>query len=146
MTPTGDWGWPLSPRPVVVHGFWIGPAPWSPGHRGVDLAAATGAAVHAPAAGVVRFAGVIAGRGVVTIDHGSGTLSSFEPALTSLRPGDTVRRGQRIGVLRPPPSGRTHCSPQTCLHWGVRRNGVYVDPLTYLAAHGPAVLLPLGHP
>lgn len=146
ITPVGDWVWPLSPRPAVVNGFWVGPAPWSPGHRGVDLATVPRAVVRAPAEGVVRFAGVVAGRGVLTIDHGGGAVSSFEPVSSTLRPGTTVRRGEAVAVVTPPPSGRTHCFPQTCLHWGVRQDGVYVDPLTYLAAHGPAVLLPLGHP
>ena len=85
---------------------------------------------------------MLAGRPVLTIDHGNGLVSSFEPALSSLHPGTVVRRGDVVATVAP---GENHCAPQTCLHWGVRRNGRYLDPLTLLAIrHGPAVLLPLG--
>jgi murein DD-endopeptidase MepM/ murein hydrolase activator NlpD len=139
------WAWPLSPRPWVVHGFRLGPTPYSPGHRGVDLAAATGAPVRAPADGVIRFAGTIAGRPVLSIDHGTA-ISSLEPVISQLHPADTVHRGQVVGTLEPPAPGATHCAPATCLHWGVRARGVYVDPLGMVGRPRPAVLLPLGHP
>jgi murein DD-endopeptidase MepM/ murein hydrolase activator NlpD len=53
--------------------------------------------------------------------------------------GMAVRRGDRIGVVA---ATRGHCAPRTCLHWGLRRGGRYVDPLT-LVGRGPPVLLPL---
>jgi murein DD-endopeptidase MepM/ murein hydrolase activator NlpD len=136
-----EWAWPLQPRPPVIRGFLLGPTPWSAGHRGVDLLTAPGAAVHAPAAGMIRFTGVIAGRPVLSIDHGGGLISSVEPVLGLRTAGEVVRRGDVVGTIAP---GATHCSPRTCLHWGVRRNGQYIDPLTLLPGQrGPIVLLPL---
>jgi murein DD-endopeptidase MepM/ murein hydrolase activator NlpD len=141
QTPAGKWNWPLLPRPELIRGFHVGPARWSAGHRGVDLAAGPGATVHAPANGVVLFAGVLAGRAVLSIDHGGGLISSFEPAASRLPIGTTVKRGQVVATLAP---GPTHCLPAVCLHWGVRRSGQYIDPLTLLLGRlGPAVLLPM---
>jgi murein DD-endopeptidase MepM/ murein hydrolase activator NlpD len=140
-TSAASWDWPLLPRPALARGFFLGPKPWAAGHRGVDLASGAGAGVRAPSDGTIRFTGVIAGRPVLSIDHGSGLISSFEPVLARVRTGDVVRRGDLVAVVAP---GPTHCSPATCLHWGVRREGQYIDPLTLLPArHGPAVLLPL---
>lgn len=133
------WAWPLSPRPAVV-GDWVPPAQrWSRGHRGVDLDAAPGAAVRAPAAGTVSFVGFVVDRPVLTLDHGAGLRSSFEPVESAVVAGDRVRRGQVVGVLR----GRDHCGPGACLHWGVRRDGDYVNPLGFVGALEPSVLLPV---
>jgi murein DD-endopeptidase MepM/ murein hydrolase activator NlpD len=141
QTPTGKWNWPLLPRPGVIRGFQVGPARWSAGHRGVDLAAWSGAAVHAPADGVVLFAGVLAGRAVLSIDHGGGLISSFEPAASRFPIGTPVKRGEVVAAVAP---GPTHCLPTVCLHWGVRKNGRYIDPLPLLLGRlGPAVLLPM---
>ena len=133
------WAWPLSPRPAVV-GEWVPPAQrWAQGHRGVDLDAAPAATVRAPAAGTVSFVGFVVDRPVLTLDHGGGVRSSFEPVESALVAGDRVRRGQVVGVLR----GRDHCGPRTCLHWGVRRDGEYVNPLQFVGALEPSVLLPV---
>ncbi|MFF0904319.1 UNVERIFIED_CONTAM: M23 family metallopeptidase [Kocuria sp. CPCC 205316] len=133
------WAWPLSPRPAVV-GEWVPPAQrWAQGHRGVDLDAASAAIVRAPAAGTVSFVGFVVDRPVLTLDHGGGVRSSFEPVESALVAGDRVRRGQVVGALR----GRDHCGPRTCLHWGVRRDGEYVNPLQFVGALEPSVLLPV---
>jgi murein DD-endopeptidase MepM/ murein hydrolase activator NlpD len=126
---------------LVIRKFTVGPNPWSPGHRGVDLAARPGERVLAPTDGVLAYVGVLAGRPVLSIDHGNGLISSVEPVSSPLAQGTQVRQGQVIGLLEP---GAGHCSPLSCLHWGVRRAGRYLDPLTLLPGrHGPAVLLPL---
>jgi murein DD-endopeptidase MepM/ murein hydrolase activator NlpD len=78
---------------------------------------------------------------VLSIDHGGGLISSFEPVISSLRRGQVVRLGDVVGQFG---GGRSHCAPGSCLHWGVRRNGRYIDPLLLLPERrGPAVLLPL---
>jgi murein DD-endopeptidase MepM/ murein hydrolase activator NlpD len=107
----------------------------------VDLAAEAGAAVRAPADGTLFFAGLLAGRPVLSIDHGDGLISSFEPATARFRAGTVVKRGEVVATEGP---GTTHCQPAVCLHWGVRRNGRYIDPLTLLSGRpGPVVLLPM---
>lgn len=131
------WAWPVAaPHPIAR--AYIAPAtPYAAGHRGIDIRAVDGAEVRAPADGVVHFAGVVVDRPVLSIDHGSGVLSSYEPVETTLHEGETVRRGQLIGVLR-----AGHCASEACLHFGVRIDGDYVSPLLFLGGQPRAVLLP----
>lgn len=123
----------------VVRAFEPPPQPWSAGHRGVDLAVVPGGPVVAPQAGVVAFAGDVAGRGVVTVRHDDGLTSSLEPVRPSVTVGTRVARGASVGVVDAP----GHCAPVTCLHWGVRTAPTrYVDPLSLVGPAGPVVLLP----
>ena len=64
---------------ILVAAFVAPPHPYGPGHRGIDLAAPSGTEVHAPATGTIAFVGAVAGRGVVTIDHGDGLVTTLEP-------------------------------------------------------------------
>ncbi len=139
-TATASWMWPLSPRPDVVRPFSPPEERWLAGHRGVDLlTSGPGAAVLSPADGLVRFSGRVADKEVVVIEHHGGLRSTFEPASSPLAVGTPVRRGQTVGVVAETPG---HCAPATCLHWGVLRGDVYLDPLALV---GPARvrLLPL---
>jgi murein DD-endopeptidase MepM/ murein hydrolase activator NlpD len=138
-TAAPSWQWPLAPRPQVLRAFDPPPKPWLSGHRGVDLAAAAdGAPVTSPAAGTVSFVGVVVDRPVITIDHGDGLRSSFEPVDSTLAAGAPVAAGQVIGTARP-----GHSADVPCLHWGVRRGEDYVDPLQFVMDLRPSVLLPL---
>lgn len=129
---------PVADAPVL-RAFEAPPEPWAAGHRGVDLAVGAGAVVAAPADGVVTFAGPVAGRGVVTVHHDDGLLSSLEPLAPSVAVGDRVRQGQALGTL----AAGDHCGGSSCLHWGVRvAPDRYLDPLTLVAPQGPVVLLP----
>jgi len=132
--------WPLEPRPEVVRGFDPPDSPYGAGHRGVDLAGAPGRPVRAALGGRVTFAGRLAGKGVVVVDHGA-TRTTYEPVAASVSVGDRVAAGDRIGRLLVPGS---HCFPAACLHWGWIRNAddVYLDPLRLVGA-GPVRLLPL---
>jgi murein DD-endopeptidase MepM/ murein hydrolase activator NlpD len=132
-----DWDWPAEPAPKVLGRFDPPPEPWLSGHRGVDLAAEAGSDVLAPEAGRISFVGTVVDRGVVTIDHGNGLRSSFEPVDGSLRKGDPVAAGDVVGTV----SGTTHCSPG-CFHWGVRLGEEYVNPLQFVIDLRPSVLLP----
>jgi murein DD-endopeptidase MepM/ murein hydrolase activator NlpD len=140
--PGHGWRWPLVPRPQVGRRFAVGPRPWSPGHRGVDLlpASAAGAPVVAAGPAVVRFVGVVAGRGVVSLDHGSGVRTTYEPVTASVRAGAAVVSGQVIGTLA---STGSHCGVAACLHWGASVAGRYIDPLSLLRPRDPAILLPI---
>lgn len=133
-------GWPLRPRPEVVRGFTPPASAWGAGHRGVDLAGSAGQAVRASAAGQVTFAGLLAGRGVVVVDHGA-TRTTYEPVTGQIRVGAQVGSGDRIGRLTLPGS---HCFPVACLHWGWIDNveGTYLDPLDLVGEAGVR-LLPL---
>ena len=130
--------WPLDPTPEVLTGFDPPTSPWGSGHRGVDLLGTPGQPVRAALPGVVRFAGTIAGRGVVVVDHGD-TRTTYEPVDATVSVGTPVLAGARIGTLAPAGS---HCPPHACLHWGWLRGDTYLDPLR-LVGVGPVRLLPL---
>lgn len=137
--PRGDWSWPLQPAPAVLATFDPPEHPYGPGHRGVDLAGSPGQPVLAVEGGVVSFAGQVAGRGVVVVDHGR-LRSTYEPVLPAVRQGRRVPAGQVVGTLT---TIGSHCLPATCLHLGARDGETYVDPLELLPPLGPVRLLPL---
>lgn len=56
----------------------------------------TGGEVRSPADGVVSFSGVVVNRKVLSIDHGAGYISSFEPVVSDLVVGDEVSAGDVI--------------------------------------------------
>ncbi|MEJ5913366.1 peptidoglycan DD-metalloendopeptidase family protein [Pseudokineococcus sp. 1T1Z-3] len=141
-SPASRWSWPLAGEPRVERPF-VAPAQrWSPGHRGVDLAAVAGGQVLAPAAGRVTFAGRVVDRGVVVVEHEDGLRSSLEPVEDPPPVGTSVARGDAVGRVG---AEGAHCPG--CLHWGVRRgtgrDAVYLDPLSLLRPAAPPVLLPL---
>jgi murein DD-endopeptidase MepM/ murein hydrolase activator NlpD len=127
--PVAGFGWPLDGTPSVVRRFDPPPEPWLAGHRGVDLAASPGDPVRAAGAGVVAFAGMVAGRGVVSVDHPNGLRTTYEPVDASVAAGAAVARGTPLGVVVP---GHAGCPAAACLHWGLRRGDTYLDPLMLL--------------
>jgi murein DD-endopeptidase MepM/ murein hydrolase activator NlpD len=114
--------------------------PWGPGHRGIDLEAAVGQVVLAPGDGVVSFVGLVVDRGVVSIRHPDGLVSSLEPVAATVEVGAVVEAGDPLGSVTDEPG---HCGPEACLHWGVREDGRYVNPLDVLEGFGPVRLLSL---
>lgn len=112
---------------------------FAPGHRGVDLRAAPDQAVGSVDAGTVTHVGVIAGRGTVSVLHGSGLRSTYEPVVAVVHPGDVVGRGDRLGTLS---EVTGHCAPRACLHLGALRGQAYVDPMQLLGTRRVR-LLPL---
>lgn len=133
------WSWPVNPEPSVLRHFQPPPEKWLAGHRGVDLRTGAAQQIRSPAAGRVVFVGTVVDRPVITLDLGGGLLSSFEPVVSKLQKGEGVTEGQPIGTASTAP----HC-PVSCVHWGVRLNGEYVNPLNYVSDRRPSVLLPLG--
>ncbi|MDR6557185.1 murein DD-endopeptidase MepM/ murein hydrolase activator NlpD [Arthrobacter pascens] len=137
--PAPSWSWPLAPRPPVLRPFDPPDKPWLSGHRGVDLKAASdGGPVTSPESGTVSFVGVVVDRPVITVDHGNGLRSSFEPVRSSLAQGDAVAKGDVLGALV-----TGHCGATPCVHWGVRRGDEYLNPLEFVLDLRPSVLLPL---
>jgi murein DD-endopeptidase MepM/ murein hydrolase activator NlpD len=97
-------------------------------HRGVDYGAPTGAPVIAAASGVVVAATYDGANGrMVRVRHASGYesyylhLSAFGPGI---RAGARVDQGQTIGRV-----GATGLATGPHLHYGLKRNGVFVNPL-----------------
>ncbi len=130
--------WPLQPEPTVVAYFDPPESPYGPGHRGVDLLGQPGQRVHAALGGTVTYAGMLAGRGVVVVDHGA-TRTTYEPVTASVAVGDAVPQGGVLGELQ---AVGSHCFPRACLHWGWIEGETYLDPLRLVGA-GPVRLLPL---
>lgn len=136
------WLWPLPPPHQVITPFDAPEHRYGPGHRGIDIAApVAGTAVHAVAPGTVRFSGMVAGRGVVSVAHAGGLLSTYEPVTGTVASGEQVGAGTELGTLMGG-SELSHCPGASCLHLGARRGEDYVDPMLLLGARGPSVLLP----
>ncbi len=104
-------------------------------HAGLDIAAAAGSVVVAPAAGTVRLAhGPFTLEGnLVMIDHGMGLVSAFlHLSRIDVTPGEAVRQGQPIGLV-----GATGRATGPHLHWGVTWTDVRIDPASLLALPAP---------
>lgn len=129
--PTASWTPPVLPL-VVEQPFRPSPTPWGRGHRGVDLAAPLGSLVRAPADGLVRYAGVLAGRPVMSIEHEqplwgrAGWRTTYEAVRPLVAAGTRVHRGEVVGRV----AAGGHCA---CLHWGIRHGTSYADPLALLS-------------
>ena len=129
VAPAALWVLPLAGRPSVGRAFEPPPHTYAAGHRGVDLVAAEGAPVLAAGDGVVVFAGMVAGRPVVSVDHAGGLRTTYEPVTPSVGAGTPVARGSPVGRLA---AGHAGCPAAACLHWGLRRGEIYLDPLGLL--------------
>lgn len=119
----------------IVRGFDPPAQEWSAGHRGIDLLADPGTTVVAALPGTISFAGSVAGRPVVVVDHGT-TRTTYEPVSTTRTPGERVVAGDAIGVLQPGHS----CAGGDCLHLGWRRADHYLDPSSLFAKAGIRLL------
>ena len=132
--PRSGYRWPSGAPVAVVEGFDPPAAPWAAGHRGVDLALPAGSPVLAAQSGTVVFAGVVATRPVVSIDHADGIRTTYEPVEPRVVAGQAVGAGQVVGVLLP---GHRDDGVDA-LHWGARIGPTtYINPLRLL---DPAVI------
>lgn len=140
----GGFDWPLAPPHPVLRGFSPPSTPYGSGHRGVDLGGEVGETVLAAGDGTVVFAGDLAGRPLVSVEHSGGLRTTYEPVDPVVRAGQRVRRGEPIGKLL---AGHPGCAAAACLHWGAfrwsaRRGREYLNPLR-LVSPGRVRLLPV---
>lgn len=125
---------------MVVRPFQPPEQNWESGHRGVDLEARAGDSVLAAVGGVVVFAGRVGGKPAISIDHGDGRRTTYEPVIAEVQVGTRVSAGTVIGRL----AKGSHC-PDGCLHWGLKEGRTYLDPLTLVSTAGGGLrLLPAG--
>jgi len=101
-------------------------------HTGLDIGASFGTPIAAADTGVVSYVNTGWGGGYgnfVLVTHGNGyaTLYAHLSAI-SVGTGQAVRRGQVIGA-----EGSTGYSTGPHLHFEIRYNGAYQNPLSYLA-------------
>jgi murein DD-endopeptidase MepM/ murein hydrolase activator NlpD len=125
----GTWPWPVTGP--VIRGYDPPNSPYGSGHRGIDIGAAYGTPIVAPAAGTVSFSGKVGGYLFLTIQHGGGVASIYSwVSALSVKKNDVVRAGQVVAL-----TGQGHPgSDVTHLHFAVKLNGAYVNPLDYLSA------------
>jgi hypothetical protein len=98
-------------------------------HHGTDFGARRGTPLLAVNDGKVSFAGWMGGYGkVVKIKHAGGYESLYaHQSRIRVKRGQKVKKGQIIGYV-----GSTGRSTGPHLHFGLKKNGRWVDPMKYL--------------
>jgi murein DD-endopeptidase MepM/ murein hydrolase activator NlpD len=98
-------------------------------HRGIDVAAAAGSRIVAPAAATVAFVGRKFGFGlVVELAHSGGVVTRYAHCRTALvQRGDRVAMGQTIATV-----GSSGLATGPHLHFEVLVKGTAVDPMNFL--------------
>lgn len=98
-------------------------------HSGIDIAAAIGTPIIAPAKGIVVHSGKKGSYGnIVKIDHGNGIVSLFAHVHEKfVRIGQKVNRGDRIAAV-----GNTGRSTGPHLHYELTVNGIPANPYNYI--------------
>jgi len=98
-------------------------------HRGTDFRADVGAPVKASNSGIVRLARNLFFSGnIVIVDHGMDIFTNYAHlSKIQVIEGQHIARGDPIGQV-----GSTGRVSGPHLHWGIKVNGVYVDPLQFL--------------
>ena len=102
----------------------------STNHKGVDIGAPTGTPIVAAASGSVVISTYSASAGnYIMINHGGGVYTVYmHMSSRSVSVGDEVSKGETIGLC-----GSTGYSTGSHLHFGVRIDGSYVNPLNYVS-------------
>ena len=97
-------------------------------HKGIDIGAAWGTPIHAPADGTIAFAGRAGGYGnLIKMSHGSGVQTVYgHLSRFATHGGERVSRGQVIGY-----TGNSGLSTGPHLHWEVIKNGQAVNPRSF---------------
>lgn len=113
----------FGPRPQPVPGA-------STNHKGIDLTAPYGTAILASASGTVTTATHSNSAGnYIVIAHGNGMSTVYMHCSSLLvSVGDNVEQGEIIAKV-----GSTGYSSGNHLHFGIIKNGTYVDPLEYIS-------------
>jgi murein DD-endopeptidase MepM/ murein hydrolase activator NlpD len=127
---TGQYVWPTRGRITSYFGYRIHPILRTRRyHSGIDIAAPYGQPIVAADSGVVIFAATNGGYGkMIAIDHGNSISTVYAHCSTLLvTVGQNVTKGQLIAKI-----GSTGLSTGPHCHFEVRKNGVPVDPTSYL--------------
>jgi len=129
--PTGSFRWPCSGRITSYFGYRsTGIRGATRNHKGIDIACSYGTPIYAADGGRVTYAGYKGAMGyVVIIDHNNGYVTYYEHNSSLLvSAGQTVYKGQQVAK-----AGRSGVTSGVHCHFGIQRNGSYVNPLNYLS-------------
>ena len=98
-------------------------------HKGIDVGASTGSAIVASASGVVTTSTYSRSAGnYIVISHGGGMSTVYmHCSALYVTVGEQVNKGDTIAAV-----GSTGYSTGPHLHFGIIKNGSYVDPLGYV--------------
>lgn len=126
-------GMPMDGELRISSGYGLRENPFGKGHEfhnGMDFPGDTGMPVKATAPGKVDEAGHGGAIGnFVAIEHGYGYRSVYgHLSRVLVRPGETVSKGQVIGLL-----GNTGRSSGPHLHYALQYKGRTIDPAPYVA-------------
>lgn len=129
----GTLRWPLTVSGRISSGFGHRSSPTagaSTYHKGIDIAAPAGTKIVAAESGEVVTATYSASAGnYIMISHGDRLYTVYmHCSRLAVKVGDTVNRGQTIGYV-----GSTGISTGAHLHFGVSKEGSYVNPLLYVS-------------
>ncbi|HNX29401.1 MAG TPA: peptidoglycan DD-metalloendopeptidase family protein [Syntrophomonadaceae bacterium] len=129
---TGVFTWPAPGYSTITSPYGMRYHPilkYNKMHTGVDIGAPSGADIVAADSGTVIQTGWLGGYGqVVVIDHGGGISTLYAHMSTIIAAnGASVTKGQVIGKV-----GSTGWSTGPHLHFEVRINGAYTDPMSYI--------------
>lgn len=130
---SGSLSWPLSTSGRITSTFGQRESPTagaSTNHKGVDIAVSSGTPIKAADGGTVVTATYSSSAGnYVVISHGNGMSTVYMHCQSlDVSAGDTVSKGETIAKV-----GSTGYSTGAHLHFGVLKNGQYVDPLNYVS-------------
>ncbi len=103
---------------------------WGRNHNGIDIAGSHGSAIKAAASGTVTYSGWMSGYGYyIIIDHGNGFQTAYgHNSQLLVSKGQRVSQGQTIAKM-----GSTGRSTGTHLHFEIKKNGAYQNPLGYVS-------------
>lgn len=124
------WPAPTSYKITSPFGFRIHPIHYTKKlHTGIDIASGWGDSIIAAQTGTIIYAGWLGGYGkAIMIDHGGGYVTLYGHLSSwNVGVGQKVNKGDTIGKC-----GTTGVSTGAHLHFEVREDGEYVDPMQYL--------------
>lgn len=132
-TPGGGWTWPCPSSHTITSEYGYRSDPFGKGsggfHSGLDIGAPAGTPIVAACAGTVAWSSFSSTAGNwIGISHGNGVVSVYMHMSARIaKTGQHVNKGQTIGLV-----GTTGSSTGNHLHFGVQKNGSYVNPHNYI--------------